>query len=285
MHSGEPHENCIRLHCESSCSNSATHRFLFEPTLSGLDDSSLLTSFSTQESMDEGFRDTDGNGAHEDLCQNSPPPLFLTYFHGQVPPGEWTLHTLSSTCFDLSETSPCQRKSDVIEDMSIRDPSAYFKRYILDTPETARESDQSQSHRAVPGLQHSATTREDKDSKCSRSRIGQSRMSRLCDDKSLRKEIRKSKETKFRIPGPERYARGADESTKRERRKMQNRRSGSVNRELERTKLLDMEKEAAELEKTHNDLNEEWKKVIAEKAKLQEFIRQSETSGRYGWME
>jgi hypothetical protein len=68
--------------------------------------------------------------------------------------------------------------------------------------------------------------------------------SNLC----IRAKIRERLSPIYKIPGPDRYVRGADKCVKSQRRVLQNRLSGQISRELAREKMIALEREAKYLE-------------------------------------
>lgn len=88
-------------------------------------------------------------------------------------------------------------------------------------------------------------------------------------DSRDRSMIRNRLRSQYKVPGPQRYARGADEETRRKRRIVQNRLSGSVNRELARKKLCQMERDAQHLEEKQTFLQLELDRLTAYERRLE----------------
>jgi Basic region leucine zipper len=73
----------------------------------------------------------------------------------------------------------------------------------------------------------------------------------------FRAKIRERLSPTYKIPGPDRYVRGADKCVKSQRRVLQNRLSGQISRELAREKMIALEREAKDLEDRLDSLKEE----------------------------
>jgi hypothetical protein len=73
----------------------------------------------------------------------------------------------------------------------------------------------------------------------------------------FRAKIRERLSPTYKIPGPDRYVRGADKCVKSQRRVLQNRLSGQISRELAREKMIALEREAKDLEDRLHALKEQ----------------------------
>jgi hypothetical protein len=84
--------------------------------------------------------------------------------------------------------------------------------------------------------------------KCISSSKGQLSSLDAAPSDRARAKIRERLSPIYKIPGPDRYVRGADQTVKNRRRVLQNRLSGQISRELARQKLIALEREANEIE-------------------------------------